>query len=219
MKQYKKARTSMVQSQIQPNDVYDEDVLEAFEATPRERFVPEHLKDVAYIDEDISYAGHHFLLEPITHARIIQAAKSDDINLALVVGCGMGYGVAILSRFVSTVIGIDEDLDMIEKGSQVLNDLELSNTALFKGDLKQGYAVEAPYQLIILEGSVAQVPDVLLEQLSDNGKLFAIERGGDLQQGQAVCYLRQGNAFIRQYLFDANSPFVKGYEPKAQFQF
>lgn len=210
----------MVKCQIQPNDVYDEAVLDVYRQVLREKFLPEAYKGVAYIDEDIKLPESHFLMDPTTHARLIQNIARDRYGLGLVIGCSYGYGVAILSHFCDTAIGLELSKDTVETATANLIDLDYTNTAIFKVDgLKNGFPDQSPYDIIIIEGAVSAIPDIIFHQMADNGKLLTVERKNSQSQGRAVCYLRQGNQYLKQTLFDANSQYIEGFEPRDEFVF
>ncbi|HCK33426.1 MAG: protein-L-isoaspartate O-methyltransferase [Micavibrio sp.] len=212
-------RVNMVKGQIEPNDVYNEEVLNVFEKVPRENFVPSALKDVAYIDEDVEIVPGRYMLEPTTQARIVQAAITGESDYALTIGSGYGYMAAILSHFCTTVIAVEESPEVAKTASEVLAAQEYVNVVVMNAPMAQGCPKEAPYNIILFEGAVGSVPPEVIKQLADNGRLFAVERPDPYKQGHAVCYLRQGSHISKQVLFDANAPYLPGFEPATKFVF
>jgi len=103
------ARRNMVERQVRTNKVTDEAVLEALAQLPRERFVPESLSAVAYIDEDVPLGNGRYLMEPMVFARLVQAAQLQPGDRVLDLGCGCGYSTAILSRLANQVIALESD--------------------------------------------------------------------------------------------------------------
>ena len=166
------ARKAMIDSQIRPNKVIDERVVaSAFAQTPRELFVPKALRDVAYVDEDISLAGGRYLIEAMVMGRMLQALQLESHHNVLLIGAGTGYTAALLSQLCSSVIAIDNRAGAVEKTQEQLAQMEIGNVAVLKGKLTEGYASEGPYDAIVIEGGVETMPEALLEQLAARWKL------------------------------------------------
>ena len=106
------ARNNMVESQLRPNRVTDENVLAAFGSVPRELFVPESMRGIAYVDEDLEIAPRRWLMEPMVLARLVQAAEIRPGDIALAVGCGAGYCCAILAQLANTVVAVESDHEL-----------------------------------------------------------------------------------------------------------
>ncbi len=214
------ARMNMVLSQLKPNDVYESDVLRAFESVPREQFVDEGRGSLAYVDEDIKIANLRYLMEPSVFARLVQHADLNKDSYVLSIGCGYGYGPAILSKLCKTVIAVESEPTLFKAAKEKLSPDFYDNVVLVQAPLNEGNKKDAPYDAIFVEGSCATAPQGLLEQLSaEGGKLYYIERPLDSQCGQAICIQRYGSTFGRTPLFDANTPYIKGFEPEEVFQF
>ncbi len=118
---YALARLNMVESQIRTNKVTDAGVVGAFESLPREQFVPKAKRGIAYADEALEVGAGRYLLEPMVLARLIQSALPLPGDVALDVACGTGYATALLSRLVSTVVGVDDLADLVERGNGILS--------------------------------------------------------------------------------------------------
>ncbi len=176
----------MVNGQILTNKVTDEALTDALLAVPRDRFVPDALAGAAYVDEDIAVGGDRFLMEPMVFARMVQAAELNRDDLVLDIGCATGYSCAVLAALADTVVGLEVDEDMVARANALLNELEIENAAVIAGPLQDGRADQGPYDLIFVNGSVARIPDALLAQLKDSGRLIAIERRGHI--GQAIVF-------------------------------
>jgi protein-L-isoaspartate(D-aspartate) O-methyltransferase len=219
MSDYAAARHNMIENQIRPNRVSDARILDAFEQVPRERFVPHALKGIAYADEDLHLGDGRYLIEPMILARLLQDAQPDATDIALDIGCCTGYTTAILSRLVSTVVAVEQDQTMVDVGNQHLAELEIDNAAVIKGQLPDGYSKQQPYSLILIAGGVEQVPQALLDQLSNTGRLLTVlyDKGGRI--GRAVSFEKVGDRTARRIVFDAGTPLLPGFAKELRFAF
>ena len=216
---YALARLNMVESQIRTNKVTDAGVVGAFESLPREQFVQKAKRGIAYADEALEVGAGRYLLEPMVLARLIQAALPLPGDVALDVACGTGYATALLSRLVSTVVGVDDLADLVERGNGILSELEIDNAALVAGPLAAGYAKQAPYNVILVDGAVETLPDALFDQLADGGRLVTIEGGSAVGPGVAVLYQKHGGRIGKRILFDAGTPMLQGFRRVPGFVF
>lgn len=212
------ARLNMVESQIRTNKVTDLQVVEAFEAMPRERFVADALQGIAYVDEDLEVAPGRYLMEPMVLARLIQAVAPRPGDMALDIGCATGYSAAVLARLAETVVGLDNDRAMVEQANRTLNALDLDNAVVVEGVLQEGYAKQAPYNVILLQGAVSEVPAAIKGQLAEGGRLAAVvvDESGI---GRATLMQRSGEVYSTRILFDAATPFLPGFKREAGFVF
>ena len=220
MSLYTSQRKAMVDSQIHPSGVIDGRILEAFAQTPREMFVPESRKPMAYNDEDLSFKDGRFIVEPSVHARMIQALEPRDGHVVLDVGCTRGYSSAILSRLVTTVIALEQKQTYLTEAQKSWDELDVCNIASFKGSLKKGAPDYAPYDLIVINGSVATIPEAIAQQLTDGGKMVSILRKPGQRMGQVMLTKHLGEGRVSSHpLFDAASPYLIGFEPAKEFAF
>lgn len=217
---FKQMRENMVECQIHPMGVISEQVLNAFANVPREAFVPDDKKNIAYCDEDIEICKGRYMMEPSVLARLLEYAdlKSDDI--VLTIGSGAGYTAAILSQIVSTVVCLEEDAALIERAQSVLDANGFCNIVGFSGPLSEGAPKNAPYSLIIINGGVSEIPTAITEQLAPNGRLLAIVQEKENQAGKATLIeCNDAKACSSRILFDANTPYLAGFTPKEKFEF
>jgi len=215
---YAAIRFNMVESQLRTNKVTDFAVLQAFETIPRERFVPEAHRSIAYVDEDIAIGGSRFLMEPMVLARLLQAAAPQAHETALDVGCGNGYATMVLGRLVATAVGLESDSELASAARQTLAELAVDNAIVVEGRLTEGYAKQAPYNVILLDGAVTEIPYALREQLADGGRLVAVVRdAGGI--GRATLMQRSGDVVSGRILFDASIPPLPGFERPPAFVF
>jgi protein-L-isoaspartate(D-aspartate) O-methyltransferase len=211
------ARQNMVASQLRTNRVTDERILEAFATVPRERFVPAGRRAVAYVDEDIEIARGRYLMEPRVLGRMLQSLSPEPGAVALVVGSGTGYSTAILAKLVETVVAIESDADLSRLSSTVLSDLGIDNVAVFNMPSVGGYPGQGPYDIILIDGGVHEVPHALVDQLSDDGRLAAVRRSGPA--GHALLVVKSGGIASERVEFDATVPVLPGFERPAAFVF
>ncbi|MEQ8196252.1 MAG: protein-L-isoaspartate O-methyltransferase [Rhodospirillales bacterium] len=214
---YAEARFNMIENQVRTNRVTDPVVIETMGRLPREAFVPESLKGIAYIDEDIEIAPGRHLMEPMVLARLLQAAEVKGTDVALVIGCGMGYAAAVLASLVNTVVALESDPGLAAKASETLSGLGIDTVAIVESGLQEGYAKQAPYDVIFFGGAVSEVPKSISGQLAEGGRLVAVVKKNGV--GRAVLITNHRGVLSTRELFDAGTPFLPGFEPAPAFVF
>ena len=212
------ARTHMIESQIRTNKVTDERVLDAFAGIRRELFVPEHLRQVAYIDEDLPLGGGRYVMEPMVAARLLQVAKAERTDTALIVGAGTGYEAALVSCLARNVVALEEDPELARRARAALVDHGIASVSVVEGPAPQGYRPRVPYDVILFGGAVAEVPSEIASQLAEEGRLLAIVKPGN-GVGRATLTIRTGGVLARRVIFDAATPLLPGFLPKSAFVF
>ncbi len=215
---YAAARHNMVENQIRTNRITNSVVIAALDAVPREAFVPKQLRGVAYLDGDIDLGGGRYLMEPLVFAGLLQAARIRPADVVLDVGCATGYSAAVLARLASTVVALESDNELVVRAGALLAGLSVDNVAVVSGPLVEGDAAHGPYQVIIVEGAVPEVPDRLLRQLADGGRLIAVV-AADSDLGQATVVSRIGDAFSSQVVFDASIHSLREFHRRPGFVF
>lgn len=210
-------RRAMLDGQLRPNRLTDERIQQAILATPRETFVPASLRAVAYVDEDVPLGGGRYLMEPMVFARLLQAAQPEAGDVLLDVGCATGYSSAVAARLAATVVALECDPELARRANENLAALDILNAAVVEGELTRGYPEQAPYQVIVLNGSVERTPEGLLNQLAEGGRLVAVE---DFEgAGRAVLYLKRSGLVGRRVLFDAAVHPLPGFRREPGFVF
>lgn len=216
---YSQARTHMVDSQITPSGVVDAGLIEAFETIPREEFVPDALKGVAYRDEEIDLGQGRFLLEPMTLSKMLQAVDLTADDVVLDIGGASGYSAAILSSLVSTVVALESEELYLNKAAHVWDSLDICNVVGKQGALTAGYPKQT-FDVILLNGAVDEIPQNLLAQLAPDGRLISIVKKPGETMGNVVLTQNLGeNQFSSYTLFSAGCPYLPGFEPKPAFSF
>jgi protein-L-isoaspartate(D-aspartate) O-methyltransferase len=211
------ARTHMIESQIRPNKVTDERLLEALGRIRRELFVPEPLRSVAYIDEDLAIGRGRYLMEPMVAARLIQAAALQRTDMALVVGAGTGYEAAVISRLARAVVALEEDEDLARLARAALIEESIASVSVVEGPLRLGNRQRAPYDVILFGGAVAELPSEVVGQLSEGGRLVAVLKPEGAAIGRATLATRTGSVVARRVIFDAAISLLPGLEPTPAF--
>jgi len=220
MTDYAQARTRMVDNQLRTNDVTDLRILDAMETVPREKFVPASKRAVAYIDEDLpvgATGSGRFMLKPHVFGKLLQLARVDSQDIVLVVGAGTGYSAAVLGKLAASVVAVEEDEDLAQSATAVLLDLGIENAVIVDGPLTAGYASEGPYDVIVVNGAVDILPEAILRQLKDDGRLVVVEGQGGA--GAAKLYQNSNGKVSARFGFNASAPMLPGFEKKAEFQF
>jgi protein-L-isoaspartate(D-aspartate) O-methyltransferase len=217
MQSFATARHNMVESQIRTNKVTDPAVIGAFSELPRERFVPEGLRGVAYVDEDIELTHGRFLMEPMILARLVQIAAPKAEDIALDVGCGSGYASAVLARLCSAVVALESDRGLIARANALLDEMQINNVVVVESALTAGYPRQAPYNVILLNGAVECIPQALFDQLADGGRLVTVHMDGGV--GRGTLYLKSAGVVSHRPIFDAATPALPGFNAEPHFVF
>lgn len=218
---YAVARHNMVESQIRTNRITDPRVVDAMEDLPREAFVPKALAGVAYVDEALPVGGGRYMMEPLIIAQLAQAAQIDADDVVLQIGSGGGYMAAVLSRLASTVVVVEADADLVAGANTRFGDLGIDTAAVVRGALTEGYPDQAPYDVILFNGAVVEVPEAVLRQLADGGRCVAVVDAGvpGTGTGKVTRFTRTGGAFGRVEIADASTPLLPGFETAPGFIF
>ncbi len=219
------ARNRMVDSQLRPNKVSDPRILDAMRRLPREQFLPAPLLARAYADDNVPLGGGRVLLQPMVLARLMQAAMPLPGEKALVIGSGTGYSAALLAAMGCEVTALEENPTLLALAKPVLERLAPGVT-LVSGPPLAGWAANAPYDLILIEGAVPEVPGVLGGQLNrETGRLLTIVVPGGAVSGvntasghAAQATPTQGGVSVRA-LFDCVCPMLPGFATAPVFEF
>jgi protein-L-isoaspartate(D-aspartate) O-methyltransferase len=212
-------RTNMVDSQIRPSDVTDRRIPRAMLEVPREVFVPAAARATAYLDDQIRVTGSpgslRFLLAPRVLAKMLQHLEVGETETVLDIGGATGYSAAILSKLAKSVIALECEAALAEHAAATLKSIGVLGVTVHTGPLAVGYPTRAPYDAILVNGALPDVPATLLDQLKDGGRLVAVMTTNGV--GRATLWRRYGTQFDHRTLFDAAGAPLPGFEKPAAF--
>ena len=211
------ARHLMVESQVRPNDVTDLRILGAMRTLPRERFAPAHMRSLAYADLELESAPGRTLMRPRDLAKLIQALAPKQNERGLEIAGVTGYGAAVLGACCAQVFSQDPDANISFAARAALESSGVTNVKTVATAAPDGWADDAPYDVMFLNGSAEIVPDAWLAQLADGGRLGVIVREGAV--GRARIYTRSGNSVAYRLAFDAAPPVAPGLKAAPTFRF
>ncbi|MDL5033279.1 protein-L-isoaspartate O-methyltransferase [Pelomonas sp. APW6] len=215
---FEQARFNMIEQQIRPWDVLDLSVLALLSSVRREDFVPAELRTLAFTDTELPLGGGRRALAPRVEARIAQELQLQRTDKVLEIGTGIGYLTALLGHKAQSVVSLEADAGLARAAAEKLRRAGLSNVQVREADGRQGAPGEAPFDAIVLAGSVAEVPQVLLDQLKVGGRLLGIV--GDEPVMRAVLVRRVGEKeFQTTELFDTVVQRLAGFESRPAFAF
>jgi protein-L-isoaspartate(D-aspartate) O-methyltransferase len=214
------ARRMMVDCQVRTSDVTDQRIIAAMQDLPRERFVPERNASLAYLDLDVAVTSAtpaRRLLKPMVLAKLVQAAEIGPQDRVLDVACGTGYATALLARLARNVVALEEDATLARHARENLAALGVANAEVVSGALPGGWEAGAPYDVILVNGAAEVVPERLLRQLAEGGRLVGVV--GRPPASKAVLYLASGGQASALPIFDAAAPALPGFAEPPVFVF
>jgi protein-L-isoaspartate(D-aspartate) O-methyltransferase len=217
MTDYAQQRLNMVDAQVRTNDVTDLRIHAAMREVPRERFVPASKQAMAYADALVEVAPRRFLLDPRTFSKLLQLASVRSSDSVLDVGCATGYSSAILARLARIVTALEQDVDLVRIAVDALGSAGATNATVVQGQFHDGFKGRAPYNVIFINGAIEAAPDALLGQLSEGGRLVAIE--GLEALGRARLYVREHGEIGSRPDFNATVPVLAGFKRAVGFVF
>lgn len=214
-------RLNMLESQVRPSDITDRRILRAMAVVPREAFVPETLKAIAYMDNPIILeraAPQRVLMEPRLFAKLLQLAEIPDGGRVLEVGSATGYGVAVLAAMGCKAFGLEDNVVMAaaaeKTAARVAGLVGVAGAQIKTGPLAVGLAADGPFDAIIFSGSVQTIPPALFDQLKNGGRLVAVT--GNSPGGKATVWTRSAMTFAAREAFDAAAAPLPGFARQTQ---
>ena len=216
MTDYAAARTTMVDCQIRPSDVTLYPIIDALLKIPREDYVPAAKKPVAYAGAHVGLGDGRVILDPRVFAKMLDALNIVPGDVVLDIGCALGYSAAVIAELAEAVIAVEEDASMAAEATRNLADGGADNAVVIEKSLAEGAPEHGPYDAIMIEGAVQQLPDGLTDQLKEDGRIVAIfdrEGAGHVRLG-----VKSPAGIAWRTLFDATAPVLRGFTREAEFQ-
>ncbi len=217
MPDFSAQRTNMVETQVRPNDVTDPRIHAAMRDVPRERFVPGARQALAYADGPVEVAPRRYLMDARSFSKLVQLADIRPGDRILDVAAATGYSSAVLGRLGGQVIALEQDADLVRVASDTLQSTGCVNVTVAQGALTEGAKASGPYDVIFVNGGVESVPESLLGQLKEGGRLVAIVQQGP--HGRAHLFVRQDGVVGSRGDFDATVPELAGFKKPVGFVF
>lgn len=204
------ARRAMIESQLRPVGVNDAAVLEAMDAVAREQFVPDELRPLAYADRALALGGGRQLAAPAVLGQLLTEMAPEPGERALVVGAATGYSAAVLAHIGCRVIALEADAQLAARARE-------RGLETIAGPLEAGHKAGAPYDLILIDGAVERVPDAIIKQLADRGRLGAALV--DRRVTRLIVGRKVAGAFGYRSIGDAEVAVLPGFARPQAFQF
>lgn len=215
MSDFAARRTMMVDTQVRPSDVTKFPIIDAMLSVPRELYVPSEAVEAAYISENIAIARNRVVLEPRTFAKLLDALNITDDELVLDIGAGYGYSSAVIAQMAEAVIAVEEDESLSSEAQTILSEQGADNVVLHVAPLKEGAPEHGPYDVIMIQGGVGEVPDALIEQLKDGGRMGCVFMEGALGVAR-IGYKIDGKMNWR-FSFNGSAPVLPGFAKETAF--
>lgn len=210
-------RTMMVDTQVRPSDVTSFPIIDAMLSVPRESFVPRDKREMAYVGENIDLGGGRVVMEPRTLAKMLEALDIAADELALCVGAGFGYTPAVMSHLAEAVVAVEEDDTLAEEAQAHLSNTDHDTVVVAHGALRAGAPDLGPYDVILVDGGVEHLPDALVDQLKDGGRIVCLFMEGAL--GAVRIGYKMDGALTWRFSFNAGAPVLPGFERHRAFTF
>ena len=210
-------RIMMVDTQVRPSDVTKFPIIDAMLSVPREDFVPTALREAAYMGENLALGGGRVLLEPRTLAKMLDALDIGQDELVLDIGAAYGYSAAVVAHMAVAVVALEEDADMARDAEEGLMSAGMDNVIVHTGPLSEGAAEHGPYDVILIQGGVGEVPAKIIDQLKEGGRIACLFMDGPLGE-VSIGYKLDGRRNWRRS-FNAAAPVLGGFEKHVAFEF
>ncbi|GAB4287763.1 MAG: protein-L-isoaspartate O-methyltransferase [Roseovarius sp.] len=215
MTDYAQRRTQMVDSQIRPSDVTKFPIINAMLSVPREHFVPDHLREAAYVGENVDLGDGRVVLEPRTLAKMLDALDIQPDELVLDIGSALGYSAAVIAHMAEAVVAVEDNPEFAREARTLLAEFGADNVAVHEGPLTEGAPEHGPFDVIVIEGAVQHLPQTLIDQLKDGGRMACLFMDGMLGEAR-IGYKIDGHMNWR-FAFNAGAPVLRGFERHSAF--
>lgn len=207
---FRAARAAMVESQLRPQGVTDLAVLRAMGTVEREKFLPGHTRPLAYADRAVAIGGGRFIAAPAMLGQLLTQMLLETGQRALVVGAGTGYSAAVIAAIGLEVVGLEDSAELAAQARE-------RGIDMVKGPLEAGWAKAAPYDHILIDGAIEYVPDAIVDQLADGGRLGTALVSGAVSR--LILGRKAGGAFGYLSVGDFGVPALPGFDRPQSFTF
>lgn len=215
---FDQARFNMVEQQIRPWEVLDNKILSLLESIHREDFVPVRYRKLAFADIAIPLNCRQFMMRPKIEARMLQALDLKDDETVLEIGTGSGFVTACLAALASRVVSVEIFDELHQEAALKLADKGVRNAELFVGDVMSGWQPEQAHDVVVVTGSVAEVPEQFLGWVNPGGRLFVV--AGQSPAMDARLMTRLGvTEWATESLFETDLDRLVNAEPPQEFEF
>ena len=212
------ARFNMIEQQIRPWDVLDAGVLSLLAMVQREDFMPAGYKALAFVDAEVPLGHDQVMLAPRLEARLLQESQVQRHERVLEIGAGSGFMAALLAHRAQSVISLERVPELAAMATAHLRRAGVLNASVREMDGAAGLPAEGPFDVIMLSGSVPEVPQVLLDQLKPGGRLLAIVGQEPVIRAVRITRL-SATSMHSQQLFDTVAPRLLGFAEPSRFSF
>ena len=214
MSAYSARRVMMVDTQVRPQDVTKFPIIEAMLSVPREVYVPADKREAAYVGENVDLGGGRVLLEARTLAKMLDALDIQPSDIVLDLGCGLGYSSAVIARMAEAVVAVEAE-PMAAEAQRILASEGVDNAAVVAAPVDQGCAKCGPYDVITVQGGIETLPEGLVAQLKDGGRIAALFMDGPL--GAVKIGHKTGDKLVWRFAFNAAAPVMDGFTSRHEF--
>ena len=215
MPDYALRRQMMVDTQVRPSDVTKFPIIDAMLSVPREKFVPDAAREAAYAGEHVPLTAGRVVMDPRVLAKMLDALEFTGDELVLDIGGGLGYSSALMSRMAQAVVLLEEDGSLADEAQAQLSEIGADNVVVQKGDLAAGDTEHGPYDVIILQGGVENLPDAIAAQLKDGGRIACLFM--DAALGSVRIGRKNDGQISWRCSFNAGAPVLPGFARAEEF--
>jgi protein-L-isoaspartate(D-aspartate) O-methyltransferase len=215
MTDYATRRTVMVDTQVRPSDVTKFPIIDAMLSVPREVFVPQRLREAAYLGENLDLGEGRVILDPRTLAKMLDVLDIQPDDLVLDIGPGYGYSSAVIAHMAEAVVGVESDPELVEEAQRLLLENDADNVIVQQAELTAGAPDHGPYDAVIVQGGIERLPDAITDQVKDGGRIACMFMQGTFGVVK-IGYKHDGWITWRES-FDAGAPVLPGFEKKTEF--
>jgi len=209
------ARHNMIEQQVRPWDVLDSRVLNVLSAVPREDFVPEAQRNLAFADLCLPLGHDEVMMKPVVEGRMLQAVSPMPNESVLEIGTGSGFMTACLAKLAGSVLSVEQHADFADAARVRLAAARIANAHVETADAVTTFDPGQLFDVMVITGAVHALPQQWRGWLKPNGRLFAVVGNSPVQR--AMLYTRNGDGWSEQGLFETDLPYLRHAEPPQRF--